>query len=59
MFILEETHIENGTATPLNQIQFPDYPAAVSAFNSYIKQTENHWIVLFHSGNPFQSLGIK
>lgn len=59
MFILEETLIENGVATPLNQIQFHDYPGAVGAFQSYIKQSENHWIVLFNIHNPIQALAMK
>lgn len=59
MFIIEEDLIENGIATPLNQIQMPDYPGAVSVLQSYIKQSDNHFVVLFHISNPLQCLGIK
>jgi hypothetical protein len=44
LFILEETLLDNGVATPLNQIQFPDGNQAMSAFSVYIKQSDNHII---------------
>jgi hypothetical protein len=59
LFILEEALLDNGTATCLNQIQFADGNQAMSAFSTYIKQSDNHFIVLFHSQQPLQALGIK
>jgi hypothetical protein len=59
LFILEETLLDNGVATPLNQIQFPDGNQAMSAFSVYIKQSDNHIITVFHIQNPLQAIAQK
>ncbi len=54
MFILEEAYIKAGTATPLNQIGFDDFNQAFGVWQGYIKQSDDHFVILFDGNRPWQ-----
>lgn len=59
MYVLEETVIQNGVSEPVNFLQYMDYPGAMGAFNSYIKQSDDHWIILYTPHNAEFAIAIK
>lgn len=59
MFILEEAIIKDGVAEPVQQVHFEQLNDGLNAHQVYMKQSDDHWIVLFDSSNPFQAIAIK